>query len=400
MKLEVFLARRYLASQKGRGLSVISWIALLGVMIGVMSLITVRSVMSGFEKELREKILGNNAHIFVQLSQDTKPDLDAILKRVRETPGVTAAMPVIYGQGFLMNRVGAEGVSIKGVDPTLVRDVLALGSLVEFKKWNEFEKGQLILGNRLARSLGVQVGDSVSLVMNRGEVSPLGLVPKMRKLVVADFFHSGMSQFDASHAFLPLDTARRLFDQEPSIIEVKTVDVRRIDEVAVALRERVPEAYQVVDWISENKEFLSALQLEKLVMSVILGLIVLVAAFNICGSLIMVVRDKTKDIAILKSMGAFDITILRLFLLQGTFLGLVGTVAGVILGVVLSWALKDVIQFPLDASVYMIDRLPVDLRASDVGLVAVGAVIMSALATFYPAKLAANLIPTEGLKSE
>jgi len=402
MSLEFFLARRYLSSRKGRGLSAITWIALAGVVVGVMSLVTVMAVMSGFQRDLRAKILGNNAHILVQIvdtPQVTDSVLKSVLAEVEKTPGVESAMPVVYGEGFILSpQGGAEGVFIKGVDTQLVRKVLDLEQFVRIGDWENFKGRTSILGQALADQLRLLPGDTFTLVLNRGDFSPLGMTPRMQKVEVVDTFHSGMTQYDSRHAYIPIDFARSLFEVSPRTIEVRATDPRIISDVRERLKTSISSPVRVSDWLSLNRDFLSALQLEKMVMSVILGLIVLVAAFNICGSLIMIVRDKTKDIAILKSMGAYDRTILRVFFIQGVFVGVVGTVVGVVLGIATSILLRDYIKFPLDREVYMIDTLPVDLRITDVLIVAVGALAISCLATLYPARLAASVVPTEGLK--
>ena len=385
-------------------MSVITWIALAGVTVGVMSLVTVLAVMSGFEKDLRNKILGNNAHIFIdafRTDHSGDPAFTKILDKVRQTPGVEAAMSVVYGEGFLLSPGGgSEGAFIKGVDPNLVQKVLTLNKYLFAKDWKAFKKGGLILGSTLARRLDVMPGDRLTLLLNQADFSPLGIVPRMKKVSVADIFHSGMTQYDSRHAYMNLKMAEKIFQEKPHQIEVRTTDVRRIADVRDLLKKRLGDHVEVKDWISVNSDFLSALRLEKTVMAVILGLIVLVAAFNICGSLIMVVQDKTKDIAILKSMGARSQTILKTFFLQGVFIGAVGTVVGVILGIALSIILKDWIKFPLNPQVYMIDRVPVDLRVSDIIMVIIGAMGISSMATLYPARLAASLNPTEGLKVE
>ncbi len=403
MNLEILLARRYLSSSKGAGLSAITWIALAGVVVGVMSLVAVLAVMSGFDHELRSKILGNNAHILISLARN---NLDAkartpeeILAFVRKNPGVGSAMPVIYGEAFALSpNGGSEGISLRGVDPVQVQKVLDLKAYSAEGNWKGLEQGGVMLGDILASKLNLSIGDSFTLLLNRGEFSPLGIVPKMRKLKLIDTFHSGMSQFDAYHGYINLNLAEELFETSSRNIEVRTKDIRKLGEITRYLRKEIPEAIFVEDWLAQNKDFLSALRLEKTAMAVILGLIVLVAALNICGSLIMIVKDKTRDIAILKSMGARDQSILRIFFIQGMFVGGVGTFVGVLFGFLLSILLRDFIHFPLDREVYMIDTLPVDIRASDVIAVVMGALGISAIATIYPARLAARLNPTEGLK--
>lgn len=402
--LEYFLARRYLSSHRGRGLSVITWIALLGVVVGVMCLVTVLAVMSGFERDLKVKILGNNAHLLVNLvptSGDVKTDLANALREIKDMPDVLSAMPVIYGEGFILSpHGGSDGVFLKGVDPETVDQVLDLKKYLEKGAWGDFESGGVILGDTLGQNLLLSPGDTFTLVLNRGDISPLGMMPRMKRLKVADTFHSGMTQYDAHHGYISLDLAEKLFDAKPRMIEVRARDVLHIARVAEQIRRGVPEASSVQDWLALNQDLLSALRLEKTVMAVILGLIILVASFNICASLIMVVRDKARDIAILKSMGALDRTILKIFLGQGLFIGLVGTAVGLVLGVAMSFVLKNYIRFPLDKNVYMIDTLPVDIRLADILLVTFGAVVISTLATLYPAFLASKMIPTEGLKAD
>jgi lipoprotein-releasing system permease protein len=404
MRFELFLAKRYMASHKGRGLSVITWIALAGVTVGVASLITVLSVMSGFERDLREKILGNNAHILVTMtdaSSKAPQELYHDVDRIEKIPSIDSAMPVVYGEAFVLSgRGGAEGAFIKGINPDQARKVLKLDAFLAEGSWDKFKGRAAILGSQLADSLALDIGDSFTIVLSEGEFSPLGITPRMQRLELVDTFHSGMSQFDAHHIYLPIDSASELFQTKPQSIEVKTKDPRKIPQAKEEIRKVLGPASRVTDWISQNQDLLSALQLEKLVMGLILGLIVLVAAFNICGSLIMVVKDKTRDIAILKSMGALDSSILKIFFAQGLFIGVVGTVVGGALGVCASIVLRDYVRFPLNRAVYMIDMLPVDLRGNDIIAVGVGALLISCIATLYPARMAASIVPTEGLKRD
>ena len=319
--------------------------------------------------------------------------------RIEAVDGVDSAMPVVYGEAFVLSaRGGAEGAFIKGIDSVRARKVLKLDEFLSKRDWSHFKGKGAILGSQLAESLGLEPGDSFTIVLSEGEFSPLGITPRMQRLELVDTFHSGMSQFDAHHIYLPIDSAAELFRKQPNSVEVKTKDPRLIASTKQKIREVLGPSARATDWISQNRDLLSALQLEKLVMGLILGLIVLVAAFNICGSLIMVVKDKTRDIAILKSMGALDSSVLKIFFAQGVFIGVVGTVVGGVLGVTASIVLRDYVRFPLNRSVYMIDMLPVDLRLSDIISVSVGALLISCLATLYPARMAASIIPTEGLK--
>jgi len=399
MRLEFFLARKYLSSHRGRGLSVITWIALLGVIVGVMSLVATLAVMSGFEQELRSKILGNNAHIVVSAFSRSEDFFEEVTREVEATPGVASAMPVVYGEAFLLSpKGGSEGAFVKAVDPERVRSVLDINEYLFLKNWTGFEAGGVFMGASLARRLDLEPGEQVTLLLNRAEFSPFGVVPRMRRVEVVDVFHSGLTQYDSRHLYMPLELGKALFEKAPFQLEVRAQDLRQIGALRATLADKLRDRAQVHDWISENEGVLSALRLEKTVMGIILGLIILVAAFNICGSLIMVVRDKTKDIAILKSMGAPDSIILKIFLFQGVFIGFVGTLIGVLCGIVLSLVLRDWVEFPLNPEVYMIDQVPVDIRIADLLTVVGGALVISLMATLYPAKLASGLNPTEGLK--
>ncbi len=401
MNLEVLLASRYLSSQKGAGLSLITWIALIGVAVGVMSLIIVMAVMSGFEYELRSKILGNRAHLTVELPrmhyEDGRP-AEVIEEAVRGGRDIRSVMPVIQGEAFALTRFGSEGIRIKGVDVERVQEVLDLKDYLRLGDFQGLEDGGLFVGSILAEKLNIQSGDIITVLLNKGDFSPLGLMPRMRRLKVVDIFHSGLTYSDAYEVYSSLPVAAEIFDRAPRTLEVRTTDPRLIAQVRRRLVDEVPEAIFVHDWLADQKELLSALKLEKMAMAIILALIILVAAMNVCGSLIMIVRDKTRDIAILKSMGAEDFSILRIFLYQGVFIGAVGTAAGLILGLVTSLALRDWVRFPLDKSVYMIDTLPVDIRATDVGMVVLGALLISTVATLYPSWIASTIKPAEGLK--
>ena len=404
MGLEFFLARKYLAAHRGRGLSVITWIAVAGVVVGVMSLVCVLSVMSGFDRDLREKILGNNAHIFMQYLYGEPANQEgwrAEIEIIEKMPSVLSAMPVVYGEAFLLSPSGAsQAAFVKAVSPEKIKIVSELDQYLVNKNWTEFEGASVFLGETLAHQLGVIPGDFITLLLNRPEMTPLGVSPRMKKLKVVDVFQSGLTQTDSQTIYVPLDFGSTLFQQNPQQLEIRATDVRKIDEAKRELREYFQDRAEVRDWISANKDFLAALQLEKLVMGLILGMIILVAAFNICGSLIMVVRDKAKDIAILKSMGTPDHRILKIFFMQGLFIGGLGTFLGVIFGLLASVLLRDWVQFPLNPSVYMINRVPVDIRLIDVVTVIVGAFLIASLATLYPALLASKLKPAEGLKSE
>ena len=298
----------------------------------------------------------------------------------------------------MLSRFGSDGVQLKGVDVRKVQKVLDLKDYARIKDFAGLENGGVFLGSILAEKLNVDIGDFITILLNKGDFSPLGLMPRMRRLKVVDIFHSGLTYSDAYEVYMALPLAEELLEKNPRTLEVRTMDPRRIAALRTYFSENITEAVFVHDWLADQKELLSALKLEKLAMAIILALIILVAAMNVCGSLIMIVRDKTRDIAILKSMGTDDRSILRIFLYQGIFIGAVGTFAGLVLGLISSWILRDYIKFPLDKSVYMIDTLPVDIRMSDSILVVCGALLISMVATLYPSLLASRIRPAEGLK--
>ena len=393
MGLEFFIGRRYfLTLQKERFISIISFIAGLGVAIGVMALIVVIAVMAGFDNDLKDKIIGANPHIMI-VSEDGIENFGALSQKIRAVPGVEAVAPYVGGQAYLYFKNRVLSLNVKGVEPateervTKVRDYLVAGTL-------HFPKNGIVIGQELASSLGIGLGDEVVLS------SPVvGLNTSFR---VSGIFHTGMYEYDLTLAFLSLSDAQEFFGIGHMVTQagVKLADPYLAPKVKKALVRTLPPELHIRTWTDINKNFFAALALEKLTMFVILTLIVLVACFNIISTLIVMVVEKTKDIGILKAVGVRTGSIRQIFMWGGFIIGLGGTLFGIIGGTVLCLLLKkyQFIQLPKD--IYYIDRLPVALRWQDVGLIAVCALFISFLSTVYPAAKASRLHPVEALRYE
>lgn len=412
MSFEFFIARRYLISRKGsRAISFIGLIAIGGIFIGVMALIVVLAVLNGMQSELREKILGTNAHVIV-LTYGNKPigEYADIIAEVENVGGVVAAAPFIYSEAIISgDKQHNEGVIIRGVDPTresAVTDVsrsLLQGDMAFAESASRDGKAGVVVGYLLAERLLVGVGDEVVLFSPMAtRATPLGVMPNMSKFEIQGIFKTGLYEYDSKFVYLSLDRAQRFLSlgDEVSGIEVKVDDIYKAGEIGVEIVERLGYPYRVNDWITLNHNLFSALKLEKTAMFVILTLIILVAAFNIVSTLVILVRDKTREIGILKSMGLTSRAVMRIFMIDGFIIGLVGTILGCAGGYTLSKLLEKYKFISLPRDVYWIDTLPVQLQVGDFIMIAVASLLISILATLYPAIHASKFMPVEAIRYE
>ncbi len=415
MSFEFFVSLRYLkAKRKQTFISIITFISIGGVTLGVTALIVVLAVMSGFENDLKNKILGLNAHVLV-LSWDNQVEhYEQLAGQVEKVPGVTGATPFILTQVLLNTPQKVTGAVLRGLEVNSARRVIILDRIIRTGSWKALEAPSgdhpepgaslpgIILGQELAKQLGLSLGDPVSVVSPLGEVSPLGRVPKARPFRLAGTFESGMFEYDSTIAFISLAQAQAFLAMPGRVtgLEVKTRDIYEADRIAKEIKTRLGFPYWTKDWMRMNKNLFSALKLEKLVMFIILALIILVAAFNIVSSLIMVVMEKTKDIAVLKSMGATAGSIMKIFVLEGLIIGIVGTTLGLIGGVGLCEILRKYQFIHLPSDVYYISSLPVLMKGPDILLIVFAAIGITFVATLYPAWQASRLDPVEALRYE
>jgi lipoprotein-releasing system permease protein len=416
MRYEWFIGLRYLkAKRKQTFISIITVISIVGVALGVMALIVVLAVMSGFEKTLKEKILGTQAHLVVlKAGQEGMDHYEEMAKKVQEVKGVVSAAPFIFNQVMLSSESNVSGVVIKGIDPDRVGKVTELahnmkaGRLQDLK--GETEVPGIILGVELAKHLGASLKDTIQVISPLGTMTPMGMMPKMKRFQVVGIFYSGMYEYDNTMAYLSLGSAQKFFGMGDRVtgIEIKTIDIYKVKEIATEIRRKLGFPFWTKDWMEMNRNLFSALKLEKIIMFIILVLIVLVAALNIISTLIMVVMEKNKDIAILKSMGSPSKGILRIFIIEGGVIGVVGTALGTISGLALAFNLDKVVQFlenlfgfkALSPEIYYIEKFPSQVNPLDVGLIVVTAIGISLLATLYPSWRASRLDPAEALRYE
>ncbi|MDA8165938.1 MAG: lipoprotein-releasing ABC transporter permease subunit [Desulfobacteraceae bacterium] len=408
MRFEWFICLRYLkAKRKQRFISLISLISVAGVTVGVTALIVVLAVMTGFTSELREKILGINAHVVVQKFGDVVYDYRALEKKVADVKGVTAVTPYIYSQAMITSGDEGTGAILRGIDPESAGKVLNIGRHLKVGSLAALEAPGapgtppgIILGKELAKELGVFAGDSVRLISAAGNLTPMGVIPKMKTFRVVGIFETGMFEYDSALAFVSIPAAQSFLDLDSAVhgLEVKVSDIYQAGRIAEAVDRRLGPEFVAKDWMSMNRNLFSALQLEKTAMFVILALIVLVAAFNIVSTLIMVVMEKAKEIAILKSMGATSASIMRIFVYEGLVIGVTGTLLGVAGGLGLCEILSRYHFIKLPSDVYPMSTLPIRVLPQDVTLVAVAAVLITLGATLYPSWQASRVRPAEALR--
>lgn len=411
--LELFIGLRYTrAKRRNHFISFISLTSMLGIALGVTALITVMSVMNGFEKEVRNRILDMVSHITVSGLDGGLSDWRHVAKLARTNPHVRASAPYVEGEGMLINGSQVNGVFIRGINPKLEPGVSSVNTKMQAGRLDDLKAGRfgIILGRDLARTLGVGVGDKVTLVTPTANVTPAGIMPRLKRFTVVGIFYIGMYEYDSSLALINIHDAQRLFRLGNTVtgVRIRLDNLFEAPAVRVALSKGALSGYWVRDWGSSHANWFRAVKIEKRMIFLLLLLIVAVAAFNIVSALVMVVTDKQSDIAILRTLGASPGTILGIFLVQGTLIGVIGTVLGVIGGVSLSLNLETVVPFIerlfgvhfIDPGVYYINELPSDLHWHDVGVIATVSFLLGVVATLYPAWRAARTQPAEALRYE
>ncbi len=407
MSFEWFISLRYLrAKRKQKFISLISVISVLGVAVGVLALIVVLSVYTGFTEGLRDQIIGINAHVLVQRFNGPITDPKAVIQTIESVDGVAAAAPYIYAQALVTSGRASSGIVLRGIDPASAARVIRIDREMKAGRLDDLARDGglpgIVLGIDLARQLRVRRGDKIRLISPNGPLSPMGVLPAVRTCRVVGIFETGMFEYDSTMGFIGLETARHLTGMERGVhgIEVKVTDLDRADRTAAAIRKRLGPGYSVRDWMQINRNLFAALKLEKIGIFIALDLIILVAALNIISALVMVVMEKKRDIAILKSMGATTRSIMRIFFYQGAVIGVTGTILGVGGGLGLCAILKKYKFIELPSNVYPMSTLPIKVVATDVTVIAVSAMLITLAATLYPSWKASRVRPAEALTYE
>lgn len=424
MSYEWFISWRYLkAKRKQTFISLITWISIGGVAVGVMALIVVLAVMTGAQEDLRKKILGANSHIIVtHVSSFGISQVEDTLKTIRAIDGVIAASPFVTNQVILTSATRVSGIVLRGVDIEGVAQATDLAEYMlegkikfigdEYTSRNvekddlgidvEVSRTGIIIGKELALTLRVRMGDGVTVISPIGEASPAGMIPKSRDFYVSGIFSSGMYEYDSSLALISLSEAQSLFKMDKSVsgIEIKVKDIYEAADIAGQINKKLGYPYLARDWKEMNQNLFFALALEKTALGIILALIVCVAAFNIVSTLIMVVMEKSKDIAILKAMGATRRSVRRIFIIEGVVIGFTGTMLGDIGGILMCQLLDEYHFITLPAGVYNLETLPVLMKFSDIAFISISALVITTLATLYPSWSASRLDPAESLRYE
>jgi lipoprotein-releasing system permease protein len=408
---ERMVAFRYLRARRQEGfVSVIAIFSLLGIALGVATLIIVMSVMNGFRADLMGRILGLNGDLGVYAEAGPLGDFDAAAQRVRQVPGVVAAIPIVEGQVMATTDAGASGALVRGMKPEDLRALRIVSGHIVAGSLADFGDDGVAIGYRLAQRLGVGIGGTVTALSPQGTATAFGTMPRIKTYHVAALFDVGMYEYDNSFIYVPLDAAQLFFrlPQAVSDLEVFVADPDRVHAEARLITEALGGHARIVDWQQANSSLFNAVEIERNVMFLILTLIIVVAAFNIISSMIMMVKDKGRDIAILRTMGASRGMILRIFMLSGASIGVVGTLAGFALGVAFTRNIEAIREFVqnvvgvnlFSAEIYFFTRIPARIDASEVATVVIMALALSFLATLYPSWRAARLDPVEALRYE
>jgi lipoprotein-releasing system permease protein len=409
---EWMLSLRYLRARRKEGfISVNAGFSFLGIMLGVATLIIVMAVMNGFRKELLDKILGINGHLLIQPLEQPLTDWEPVSERISKVPGVILAAPVVEGQALASSPFNASGVLVRGVRAADLAKLPSVANNIRQGTLEGFDEGQgVAIGRRLADQLSLRAGDSVTLVAPRGAVTPMGTTPRIKSYRIAAVFEVGMSEYDSAFVFMPLPEAQAYFNRAGDVtaIEVYVENPDQIDYQRRLMTEAAGRPIFLIDWRQRNATFFNALQVERNVMFLILTIIVIVAAFNITSGLIMLVKDKGRDIGILRTMGVSQGGIMRIFMVTGASVGVVGTLAGFLLALVVCLNIESIRRFLswltntelFSPELYFLSKLPADLDASETTAVVIMALTLSLLATLYPAWRAARLDPVEALRYE
>jgi lipoprotein-releasing system permease protein len=406
------LSLRYLRARRQEGfISIIAAFSFLGIMLGVATLIIVMAVMNGFRKELLGKILGINGHILVQPLESPLTDFAEVAERISKVDGIRLAVPIVEGQALASSPFNAAGVLVRGVRGADLAQLTSIGKNIKQGTLDGFDEGQgVVIGRRLADQLTLRAGDTVTMVAPRGAVTPMGTTPRIKPYKVAAVFEIGMSEYDAAFVFMPLPEAQAYFNRANDVtaIEVYTTNPDQIARFRKLITDAAKRPIFMVDWQQRNATFFSALQVERNVMFLILTLIILVAAFNIASSLIMLVKDKGRDIGILRTMGATQGAIMRVFLITGAAIGVVGAFTGFVVGLIVCLNVESIRQFLswltntnlFPPELYFLSQLPAEVDFGETTAVVIMALALSLLATLYPSWRAARLDPVEALRYE
>jgi lipoprotein-releasing system permease protein len=409
---EWMLSLRYLRARRREGfISVIAGFSFVGIMLGVATLIIVMAVMNGFRKELLDKILGLNGHLLIQPLESPLTDWDVVTERISRVDGVMLVAPMVEGQALAASPFNGSGVLVRGMRAADLSVLPSIAGRIKQGSLEGFDNGQgLMIGRRLADQLSVRAGDGITLVAPKGAMTPMGVMPRTKAYRVAAVFDIGMSEYDLTFVFMPLGEAQAYFNRNADVtaLEVYVDNPDKVDHYRKVIAEAAGRPIFMVDWRQRNATFFGALQVERNVMFLILTLIILVAALNIVSGLIMLVKDKGSDIAILRTMGASQGSIMRIFLITGAAIGVVGTLTGFFVGLMICLNIESIRQFLswftgttlFDPALYFLSRLPADMDVKETTAVVVMALTLSLLATLYPSWRAARLDPVEALRYE
>jgi lipoprotein-releasing system permease protein len=405
LPFEFFVAIRYLlAKRKQAFISLISFISILGVMVGVMANLIALALMTGLQSELRDRIVGSMAHVYVfKSSENGLQDYNAEVARLKTIPRVVGAAPVVNGQGIMTTAHGSEFVTIKGIIPALESGVTDIARAMQSGSLDALQESGdvpgIVIGRDLAAKLSAFVGDTVQILTPEGELSPMGLMVRPRRFQVVGIFKLGLYEFDNNYAFIHMAAAQHILGKtKPDYIELHLSDLFAAREVADNIPQRFGVQYLAQDWSDMNQSLFKALWIEKMAISIAIGLIVMVAALNIIASLVLLVMEKSRDIAILKTMGSSAASIRRIFMIQGLIIGLVGTIAGGVAGCTLIYVLDHYKLIRVPTDVYQIDYMPFTLLPLDFVLVIASAILICFVATIHPSRRAAKIDPAQALR--